>query len=140
MLAGVSVDFVAVLVASIAAYIFGFVWHVALGKEWARLSGMTPAKMKAMGKFMARGYVAQFVLTVIMAFVLAHTLAFSGAETSIEASIGAFWIWLGFVATVMVSGVFWKGEPVKLFAINSGFYLISLVIMANIILMMPPLF
>ena len=141
MVPEVSVDLVAVLVASIVGYVVGFVWHMALGKQWAKLSGITPAKMKEMKKNMtATAYVGQFVLTVVMAFVLANMLAFAQAETSLEATMGAFWLWLGFVATVLAADVLWKKEPLGLFGINAGFYLVMLVVMANVILMTPPLF
>lgn len=140
MLAGIQVDYLVILIASVVGFFVGFVWHVAFGKQWAKLSGATPAKMKEMKKNMTpAAYVGQFILTVIMCFVLANLLAFAQASTALEASIGAFWVWLGFVATVLFSNVLWKKEPVGLFGMNAGFYLVMLVIMANVIVAMPPL-
>src|SRR5437868_2250611 len=95
------VNLPAVLVAALAAFFVGFLWHgPLLGKVWMKLSGMrkedvTPEQMKNMWKFMLMALVQQLVT----AFVLAELSALTGAADVSAAAMIAFWAWLGFIVT-----------------------------------------
>lgn len=68
-----------------------------------------------------------------MAYVLAHFLRYLGAGGGRAAVEAAFWLWLGFIATVTLGGVLWEGKPWKLWIFNNGYQLISLAVMAVIL-------
>jgi hypothetical protein len=44
----------------------------------------------------------------------------------------AFWLWLGFVATVSVGGVLWKEEPWTLYLLNVAHWLVVMLVMGII--------
>lgn len=44
-----------------------------------------------------------------------------------------FWNWLGFVAPVTLGGVLWEGKPWKLWGLNNGYQLLSLLVMGVIL-------
>jgi len=98
--------------------------------------GFTPEKMAAMQAKGGMGgkYVANFIAALVMAYVLAGSIAARPFITSGGAIILAFWIWLGFIATVMLTGVLWEGKPWRLYWLNALYYLVSLIVMAEIIL------
>ena len=47
-----------------------------------------------------------------------------------------FWCWIGFTAPTMLGMVLWEGKPVKYYAIVSGFWLVSFVAMAVVLVLM----
>ncbi len=119
----------------------GGLWYGPLfGKVWSELMGwgpMTPEKMAEMQKKARPAYAVTFVGALITSFVLAHAIVFAGSYlniTGISAGLqGAFWNWLGFIVPATIGIVLWDGKPWKLWFINAGYYLTSLII-AGIIL------
>jgi hypothetical protein len=70
-----------------------------------------------------------------MAYILAHFAAYAGAVDTSGALQLAFWTWLGFVAPVQLGSVLWEGRPVKLYAINTSYYLVTLAVMSLILVL-----
>ena len=68
-----------------------------------------------------------------MAYVLAHFAGIWNAADIMGAFNLAFWIWLGFIATVGLGSILWEGKTFQLYAINTGYYLASLFLMALIL-------
>ncbi|MBI2463547.1 DUF1761 domain-containing protein [Candidatus Peregrinibacteria bacterium] len=128
-----------ILVSGIAAMILGGLWYSPLlfGKSWMKMLGMTEKDMGKMKNEAVKGYIIGFVAALVMAHVLAFvSLVFvnSGGVYSRmleEMEIG-FLLWLGFIAPVILGGWLWEGKPFKLFLINAGYYLISMLIMSSI--------
>ena len=131
----ITINYVAVLVAAIAAFVLGFLWHGPLfGKQWLKLSGITPEQMKeAQAQNMTPRMVAAFVAQIVMAFVLAQFVALWNA-TDIAATVQlAFWVWLGFIVTVLLNGVLWERRTVSLYLFNIVYHLASLFVMTLIL-------
>lgn len=128
-------NFLAVLVAAIAGTVVGFLWYGPLfGKPWAEMMGFTPDKMtEAKKKGMTTAYTVNFIGALVMAYVLSRSLAERFIASSGPAIVLAFWIWLGFIAFVILGAVLWEGKPIKLYLINSIYYLVSLSVMAVIL-------
>ena len=120
--------------------VVGYLWYGPLfGKMWLQLTGRSMDSMNdpAAKSMMMRGYAIQFVGSLLMAFVLAHAIVFastymkvSGIAAGLEAG---FWNWLGFIAPVTVGMVLWDGKPWKLWFLNNGFYLVTLLLMGIIL-------
>ncbi|HLD97300.1 MAG TPA: DUF1761 domain-containing protein [Candidatus Nanoarchaeia archaeon] len=138
---GESVNFLAVVVASIASMAIGFVWYspFAFGKTWMKLMGKSAKDMEAGKKKsnMPLMMGVNFISTLVMAFVLALFMQFTGASTPVEGAWTAAWAWLGFVATVTLSSVLWEGKPVKLYILNAAHYLVGMLVMGAIIAAWP---
>lgn len=132
----IDVNLLAVLIAAVAAMAIGFVWYspkLGFGKMWMALNGMSPDTPAPEGqsKLMVAGLLAQ----VVMAYVLAHFIALTGATDLGNATELAFWVWLGFVATIQLGSVLWDQKPVKLWILNSAYWLVTLVVMAGILVL-----
>ena len=138
MMAAVSINYWAVLAATIAAIVLGFLWYGPLfGKVWMQLMGMDKKKMdKNMKKQMTKSYIILVITTLITSYVLAHFVKYLGTTVS-DALQTAFWIWLGFVATIQIGIVLWDGKPWKLYFINASHQLVSLALMATILALWP---
>ncbi len=113
-----NINWVALIAAGVASMVVGFIWYGALfGKTWMKLSGK-----KEMGdkKDMPKTYGIMFVASLITAYVLSML----GADL-----MTAFWIWLGFQATIMLNMVFFEGQSWNLYFLKAGHQLVSLLAM-----------
>lgn len=110
-----SLPIIAILIATVADFIAGFIWFGPLfGKLWGKIHGFdklskeTQQKMmKQMGPF----YGVQFGVTFITNFVLAIFLTYLPHDWNIYALAGFFW--LGFVVPTQVGSVIFGGTEPK---------------------------
>lgn len=137
------INYVAVLVAAIANFIFSALWYTPLfGKAWAKELGITASGPPPAGAF-AKALIAGFVGQFLMAYVFAHNnMAWSFvpgmAEMPVAGKIisAAVFTWLGFYLPVDLDRVMWEGKSWKLFAINTGYHLGITLIGATILMLM----
>jgi hypothetical protein len=132
------INLLAVLVAAIATMAVGFLWYSPLlfAKAWMREMGYDPndkAKMEEMKKSAGRAYAGSFVASLISAFVLALFLHWVRAEGLHYGLLVGFHVWLGFVATVQLTGALFTKQSMKLFAINTGYQLVCYLAMGAIL-------
>lgn len=139
----IHISFVAVVIATIANFIFGFLWYTPLfGKAWAKELNMNVNGTPAKGEI-ARGLVFSLLGNFLLAFVLAHNNAawgfvpeMKGAPATSVIGNSAFFTWLGFYLPVDLNRVSWERASWKLFAINTVYHFLSLVIAAAILTLM----
>lgn len=133
-----SVNYVAVFVASIAEFIVGAIWYMPVfGKAWGKIHGfdkLTKAEQKQSQKQMMPLMVVQFVGTLITTAVLAELIR---ALPSYSPYALAFLVWLGFFVPTQVSAVIFGGTDskwiVKKSAIMAGGALACLLVAAAIL-------
>lgn len=117
----VAVNYLAIFVSAIVAMVIGMIWYSpgAFGKKWMVLAGRTEADMmKAKEKGMTTTCILAFVGQLVTMYVFAHIIAYTGAVDVMGGLQAGFWVWLGFIATGMLSTVLWEGKPWALYAIN----------------------
>ena len=128
------VNYLAVLVAAVAATIIGALWYGPLfGKKWMKLSKIQKKDLSAMKKKAGQSYAIMFVATLVTAFVLGQFIDWTD---SLSAGLGAligFWAWLGFIATTLLGSVLWEGKSWSLWILNSCYQLVSALIMGIIL-------
>jgi hypothetical protein len=126
------IKYVALLVAAIARTVIGAVWYspALFGAPWMALVQCSEAEMK---RRMPRALPLDLVGNFIMAFVLVHAVHYAGAATLGQGAAVGFFNWIGFVAVATFFSVTFEGRPFKLFAINNGFQLLSLLVMGGIV-------
>jgi hypothetical protein len=135
-----NINIVAILVAVVANFIFGFIWYTPLfGRAWGKEMGYDP-NVKPPASELAKGMIFMLIGNFLMAWVFAHNMAawsfVPGAnQMSPVATIlnSAIFTWLGFYLPVDLGAVAWERKSWKLFAINTGYHLLMLVIAATIL-------
>lgn len=133
-MAEVMINYLAVLVASIASMAIGMIWYGPLfGKQWMKIMGFTPKSVKKMKVSPSRAMTLGFIATLVTAYVLSHFVDYLAATTFATSAQLAFWLWLGLVAPMQLGSYLWEGKPIKLFVINSLHYLVSLIVMTWIL-------
>ncbi len=135
MIPGVSANFLAVFAAAIVSMVVGFLWYspMLFGNEWMKLLGIKMKDAKGMKEKAMKGYAITFVASIVMASVLAYVLKYAQASSVLDGLMTAFWLWLGFVVTVKIGMVLWEGKPFKLFLLDTGYYLVSLLAMGAVL-------
>ena len=134
------VNIAAILVAVVVSFILIFVWYTTLFmKIWVKEMGYDP-NMRPDGKTMAKGMAYTVIGNFLFAWVLAWTLAgwqfIPGAKEIgplTNAINSAFFVWLGFYVPVHLNAIVWEKKSWKLFAINGGYHLASLLAAALVL-------
>lgn len=130
----IQVNYMAVIASGIAMMVLGYVWYGPLfGKKWMKLMGLKNESMKGKGAEMAKSYGLMFISALVLSYVMAHVLGAFQANSVSLALQGAFWTWLGFIATTMLGGVLWAKKPWTLYFIDTVYYLIGLGIISIIL-------
>lgn len=129
---GFEVNWTSVAAAAVAKFAIGAVWFspVAFGPMWLAATGGSQAAMKA--RFV-RAMAVDFACCVVLAWVLANALLFMHVSGVTAGARVSFFLWLGFVATPLLSSMTYEGRPFRLFALTGGYWLVSLLAMGAIV-------
>jgi hypothetical protein len=131
-----------VLVAALATMVVGFLWYspFLFARPWMRLMGYDPddkAKLAEMQKGAAKLYGLSFVASLVSAVVLAKVIDITSVNSVYYGMKVGFGVWLGFVATVQLTGTLFGKQPTKLFLINTGYQLVCYLAMGGILAKWP---
>lgn len=127
------ISYFSVLIAGIVGMVIGALWYSPLlfGNLWIALMGFTEKDITAAkNKNMTLQYALQFVALLVVAYVLSLLIASLGINTIPAVFQLAFWLWLGFQATLELSAVLWGGKSWSLFLLNSAHNLVVLAFMS----------
>jgi hypothetical protein len=121
----------AILVAALIQWILGALWYsLFFAKPWMALTGHTKGERP---KGAVLSMISSFIGGLILSFVLAHVVGWSGATTFCWGAFIGFICWLGFVAAPLYSETIYERRPIKLFAINTGYWLVALLISGGLL-------
>jgi multisubunit Na+/H+ antiporter MnhB subunit len=134
------INFVAILVAVVVNFILGFIWYTPLfGKIWGREMGYDP-DMKPEKSVMLKGMAFMIIGNFLFAGVLAHNILAWQFVPGIKemgplsnAISAAIFTWLGFYVPGELGATVWQKHSWKLFGINTGYNLASLLVVALIL-------
>lgn len=131
----IDVNYVAVLLATVASFVIGGLWYspMLFAKAWMREMGKSEEEVKRAGGFPVGPMVGGFIATFVTAYVLAHFVYYVGAMTVMDGVQLGFWIWLGFAAMIGLNSIFYEQKSWKYFLITQGYLLLHLVVMAAIL-------
>ncbi len=133
-----SLNYLAILVAAVAAFFVGFLWHGPLfGKQWLKMMNIPQAEVdaaraKGMGAMLPM-MIGAFVQQVIVAFVTAYLASALGVTDAAGAVMLAILLWFGYIATTLLNGVLWEKRSMNLYVFNIAYHLVALVVIALIV-------
>lgn len=130
------IDLWPILAAGVANVIIGMVWYNprVFGTAWMNMSGISPEAAERGKKRMPFMVVLGLLSSMIIAYVMSYFALAWGVFDWIGAVELGFWCWAGFVAPVSLGIVLWETKPFKLYLINAGYWLLSFIVMALILL------
>jgi hypothetical protein len=125
-------NFVAIVVCAVIVWIIGALWYspVLFAKPWVAIVGRQMGE-KPKGVYV--GMIGSLLGDLFLCFVLAHIIHWSGAEGWLGGAHIGVLMWAGFNAAVMFPQSIYEGRPLKYFLINTGYWLVSLVIVGAIL-------
>ena len=130
------INYTAVLVAAIAAFIFGAAWYGVLGKQWMAALGKTGEEIKgasAARKMPVVPMVISFIAELIMAFFMAGLIGHLGAVSIKNGALVGGFCWLAFVATTVSVNNAYSDRKLALTIIDSSHWLGVLLIVGIVI-------
>jgi hypothetical protein len=122
-------------VGAFASFMLGWLWYskVLFGKPWIRLQGKT---MEQLGN-PAKSMTISFIGLLVMAAGMLSVHKYIGFLGLLDGPMFAFGIWLAFIATTMATNYAFNGRPFWLWAIDSSYQLVCLVLMGVIVAVWP---
>lgn len=124
-------NYLAVLIAAIAAFVIGAGYYGVLGKPWMKAARIDPATAQMSPVLFAISIVSELVMATMVAGVVGHLGP--AQVTAFNGIVSAFFLWLGFVATSMVVNHRYQGFGWSLSLIDGVHWLLVLSAMGAII-------
>jgi len=125
------VNWLAVVVATVAAFVLGGLWYskVLFGNAWMQEVGLTEEAVSSTN--MAKTFGGTIVLQVLAATALSTYL---GTDSTWQSGLQAgIWIGLLWIATAYGVTYLFEQRSFRLFLINAGYYVVLYAIMGTII-------
>lgn len=124
---------------AIASMAIGIVWYspMLFGTQWMKLMGMKKKDMQLDTAKMAPIFVATFLAALLMAYVLGSLMLVLDVTNSMLGMQLGFMVWLGFVATTSLVNSLYSNRSLKLYLLDNGYHLITLMVMGYLYGMFP---
>lgn len=122
-------NYLAILVAAVAAFAWGAAYYMTLSKQWLAAVGRTEPNKSP------KPFILSFVALLVMAFVLSGAIAHlgPGQVTVKNGIISGLILWAGFVVTTVFVNNAYPGRKYMLSVIDSIHWLGVLVIQGAVI-------
>lgn len=126
-----NVNWIAVILATIAGMAVGFGWYMALSRQWLAAVGKTREELQPSD---ATPFVWSAAMQLIMAyFVALLTPLLFDATNVYNGVLAGLHMWAGFVITTMIINHRYQGAKWSLTAIDGG-YLLAVLIVQGIVI------
>jgi hypothetical protein len=121
--------------AVLAGWVVAGLWYSPLLfiRPWAEMSGVGGAEFRA---GLPRAIAVDLASFAVMALILDQVLQAWGAFTIVSAALSTFLLWLGFVAVTLLHSVTYEHRPLRYYAINAGYRLVSMTVMGVVLSML----
>lgn len=100
-------NYLAIVAAAVAAFVFGAIYYGALGKPWMKAARIDPADAKMSPVLFVTSFVAELIMAWVLAGVIGHLG--TGQVTLWNGVVSGFFIWLGFMATTVAVNQRYQG-------------------------------
>jgi hypothetical protein len=121
-----AVNWLAVVLATVASFAFGAVWYMALSKQWLAAIGK---RREDINQADFTPYLWSVLCLVIMAYFIALlTPLLMGSNSVTNGLIVGAHMWLGFILTTLVINHRYEGAPWSRTLIDGGYLLAVLLI------------
>ena len=104
------INFVAVGVAVLVAFVMTTVWYIAFAKQRQKLSGAAAADMKRPQPLKIAG---ELIRSFLLAYVFAYLLVHTGVASLTGAMRLGLVLWIGFPVVLLTGSIMWGGCAVE---------------------------
>ena len=137
-MAFVTVNWLSIILAAVAAWLFGGIYYSATSKFWLAAQGKTMEQCQAeqaakSGAAKVAPFIVVFIAEIIIAWALYGLLVHMNAFTLRGGVISAVLCWVGFVVTTLTPNYAFHGRRTMLSVIDSVAWLGAFVIIGAIV-------
>ncbi len=117
-----AVNYIAVLAAAVAAFLFGGAYYGLLANPWMRALGKTREELQRTGMVfpMLVGFLALVIMAIVLAGIIHHVAPLGGRSQIRGGLISGALCWLGFVVTTLATNHGYQGQNRSLTLIDGG--------------------
>lgn len=126
-------NYLAITLAAVACFLLEAGWYSYFQQAWLDGIGRTAQWLMATGVNPALQYATALVSAAVIAAAISCVTQLTGPQTAFRGMRAAALLWLGFVLTTWATEYVFEVRTYKLFAINTGFWLIGMIIMGAIV-------
>jgi hypothetical protein len=132
-MAHLTFNYWAILVSALIQWFLGAAWYspALFAKPWMAMVLVRPDSTKKNSMIM--GMITSFIGSLVTSLMLAHVVIWSHAATIAAGALIGLILWLGFIAAPLSASYIYEGRPFKLFAINTGYWLVGLLISGGLL-------
>jgi hypothetical protein len=125
-----AVNWLAILLATLAAFAFGAVWYMGLSRQWLDALGKTREQLQVG----FTPFIWSFAVELVMAYFIAvFTPALMGTVNLGAGALAGLLCWLGFVITTLIMNHRYEGMKWSLTAID-GFHLLGVLVIQGAVI------
>ena len=126
-------NYLAIVVAAIACFLFEAAWYSYFLQAWIDGIGRTREWLMASGVSPNIQYTTALVCAAIIAAAISSVTQLTGPQTALRGMRVASLMWLSCVMTTWATEYVFEVRTYKLFAINTGFWLVGMLLMGAIV-------
>lgn len=127
-------EFLIVIAAALASYIFGAIWYMMLAQPWMRAAGVEADENgRPVNTAGAMPYITAFVCALLVAGMMRHTFALTGIDTLGKGLIGGLGIGLFLATPWLITNYAFAGRSRTLMLIDGGYSTIGCTIMGIVL-------
>lgn len=118
------VNYWAVVVAGLVAFGIGGLWYspALFEQAWLNANGYSPEQVREIQSGLgAPGFISAFLAYLLLALAFALLLAAIGGGGIVTGIVLALLLWLGFAATIGLTGTLFSPRPLTAWLIDTGF-------------------
>ena len=125
-------NFWAILVSAIFIWLLGALWFSPLlfSKPWGAIVGRECGRAS---KGLAHAVVSSLIGDLLAVFVLDHFIIWGHAAGFLHGALLGLIAWIGFVLAINYPERIYEGRPFRYLVINSGYWLVGLVVAGGIL-------
>jgi hypothetical protein len=126
-------NYLAIVVAAAACFLFEAAWYSLFLDAWLKGIGRERKWLESTGVNPMLQWAAALVAEALIAMAISCLTQLTGPQTALRGMKVAALLWLGFVMTTWATEYVFEVRSYALFAINTGFWLIGMVMMGAIV-------
>lgn len=127
-------EYLSVLAAAVASYVFGAIWYMALAKPWMEAAKLEVGEGgRPAGAASPMPYIIAFISAVLVAGMMRHVFSLAEIDTVLKGVLAGFGLGL-FIATPWIAtNNGFGGRPLKLTLIDGGYATIGCTIIGLVL-------
>ena len=126
-------NYLAILVAAIACFIFEATWYSFFLNTWLQGIGRSQQWLHSSGMNLGVQCAVAMIAEAVIATAISCVTQLTGPQTMLRGIKAAAMLWLGFIATSLAVGYVFEVRPIQSYAVDAGFWLIGFVLMGAIV-------